>query len=148
MKRIEELILADLATLRGPAAGRLGLRFDRVALRVTDDLRQLTAQAAPSNLAVLLTVTAPIKLPAKTVIGIANRLKPLLAARITRRNLRARICGNGVRLRLIKRPSKLAPAFVGFVHNPDSDPGRLLDLAAAWINSRPRDLRRAMKPAC
>ena len=142
MKRIEEEVLADLARLHGPTASGLGLRFDRVALRVIDDLRQLTAHSAPQNLAVLLTLTAPIKLPAKTVLGIAHRLKPLFAARIKRRNLRATICGNGVWIRLIKRPSKLSPALLGFVHNPDSDPRRLLDLAAAWVNSRPRNPRR------
>ena len=42
MKRIEEEVLADLARLHGPTASGLGLRFDRVALRVIDDLRQLT----------------------------------------------------------------------------------------------------------
>jgi hypothetical protein len=148
MKRIEEEILADLARLHGPTASRLGLRFDRVALRVIDDLRQITVQSAPTNLIVLMTLTAPIKLPARTVVGIAHRLKPLFAAGATRRQLRATICGNGVRIRLIERPSKLAPALVGFVHNPDADSRRLLDLAAAWINSRSRAPRQATEAAC
>ena len=136
MKRVEDQVLADLARLDGPGAVKLGLRFDRVALRVIDDLREFASHSAPPDLAVLLTLTAPIRVPAKTVAGIADRVKALFASNSTRQDLRARICGNGVRIRLIKRTSKRAPALIGFVHNPDSDSRRLLDLAAAWVNSR------------
>jgi len=70
------------------------------------------------------------------VAGIAGRLKALFASQSARQNVRARICGNGVRIRLVERPSKRAPALIGFVHNRDSDSQQLLHLAAAWVNSR------------
>ena len=146
MKRIEEEILSNLARLHGPAARRLGLRFDRVALRVIDELRQIAEHSAPEHVAVLVTLTAPIKEPAKTVIGIANRLKPLFARDSTGRNVRATICGNGVRIRLVRRPTPLAPALIGFVHNPESDARRLLDLGAAWVDSRPSGPGPATEP--
>jgi hypothetical protein len=45
------------------------------------------------------------------------------------------IHGNQVRLRLARLPANSGPKLIGFVHNPDSDPGRLLDLAERWLRS-------------
>lgn len=112
--------LADKAARAG-----LRLRFDKVALRVTRSLQTSLRGFAPEGEAVLFTITAPISRPARTTAAIealARNCPPGSRAKDT-------ICGNDVRIRRIGGVANQVSSVLGFVHNPESDPEALLDLA-------------------
>ena len=106
-----------------------GLRFDKVAVRVIERLRSAVADAVPSGTTVVVTITAPIRLPGITTVALKDKIATLLERR-TPGDVKAAIHGNRVRIRVVKAASRRAPKLVGFVHNPDVDPLPLLDSAS------------------
>ena len=124
------------AVLKGSGLGpaRLGLRFDRVVCRLLGDLRDYADSAAPEGLAVLLTITAPIRVPAKTVEALRGTIGAMLATQAPDAAYGATFRGNTVSLRLVKGVSGQRPKLVGFVHGPAADPNQLLDLAERWLS--------------
>lgn len=108
-------------------APRPHLRFDRVVVEVMGRLRAAAAKTVPSGMTVVLTLTAPIRLPGKTV-DVLETVIPTLVRRRPGRDVKATIHGNSIRVRVLKGKSKRLPKFIGFVHNPESDPLLLLDL--------------------
>jgi hypothetical protein len=105
------------------------LRFDRVALRLVGGLQAAVSECVPDGQAVVLTVTAPIRLPAKTAAALESKIRECLARRSARLEVRETIHGNRIRVRLVKGLSRRMPKVIGFVHNPDSDhPDVLLGL--------------------
>jgi hypothetical protein len=119
---------------RGLSASKLGLRFDRVVVRVLGDLRAFAEGAAPEGVTVLVTITAPIRLPARTIDALWERIRAVLAGHAAPES--GDVHGNQVRVRLVTHGSGGYPKLVGFVHNPGSDPDRLLDFAQRWLGSR------------
>ena len=105
------------------------LRFDRVAQRVVRDLQATLSGAVPRNAALIVTVTAPIRLPAKTVAEL-GRLAGALA-----RDFDKVICGNRVRVRIVRRCVPRAPKVVVFIHNPDPPPDSLLRFAEDLLSA-------------
>jgi hypothetical protein len=105
------------------------LRFDRVALRLVGRLQVAASRAVPDDKTALLTVTAPIRLPAKTAAALEEKIHLLLARRSAPLEIRDTIHGNGIRMRLVTIGSRGTSKLIGFVHNPGSDPDVLLDLA-------------------
>lgn len=130
MKDIEKKIVAEIAKTKGFGIATLGLRFDRVVLRVTKDLRISAEGSIPTGTTVFLTITAPIRLPAKTALALEKRVVSKIGQRVPQRDLSSTIHGNHVRMRFVEHGSKRAPKLVVFVHNPESSPKRILDLAA------------------
>jgi hypothetical protein len=128
-----------VAARRALAAGRLPagtpaealprLRFDRVAQRVVRDLGATLSRAIPRNAALIVTVTAPIRLPAKTVAELGRQLAVPLA-----RNFDKIVCGNRVRAQMVRPRAPGAPKVVVFIHNPDPAPSGLFELAADWLS--------------
>ena len=106
------------------------LRFDRVAQRVVRDLQASLSGAAPRNAALIVTVTAPIRLPAKTVAELVPQLAVPLA-----RNFDKVVCGNRVRARIVRRCVPGAPKVVVFIHNPDPSPGGLFKVAENLLSA-------------
>jgi len=100
------------------------LRFDRVAQRVIRDLQASLRDAVPINAALIVTVTAPIRLPAKTVAELGRQLAGPLP-----RNFNKVICGNRVRARVVSRCVYGSPKVVVFIHNPEPAPDGLFRLA-------------------
>ena len=129
--------LGALAEGRLPAGTSHGslprLRFDRVAQRLVRDLQALLSDALPGDKALILTVTAPIRLPARTVASLAERVRLYLAGGEAEPELDETICGNGVRARIVRRGLLEAPKVIVFVHNPDPPPDGLLDAAEALL---------------
>lgn len=124
-KEMAEEVLAG----SGLSAAKLGLRFDRVVVRVLGDLSAVAEAAVPNGSAVVVTITAPIKLPAKTVEAVGDKM----AAADRAGNQTGDIYGNQISLRWVREAADQRPKLVGFVHNPSTDAGELLDLAERWL---------------
>jgi len=113
------------------AAAGLRLRFDKVALRLVNGLKASVAQIVPEDRSIIFTVTAPIRHPAKTSAALQDLLSDLPAG-----ELRRIIHGNKVRARQVTTDSNGMPKVIGFVHNPESDAGLILDLAERSLSER------------
>ena len=100
----------------------LRLRFDKVAIRVIERLRANLADAVPTGVTVVVTITAPIRLASKTTAAIEEQVRTLLERTTTNRDKTLTICGNRVGIRFVKHAALRAPKVIGFVHNPDSNP--------------------------
>ncbi|MGA0601376.1 hypothetical protein ACO2Q3_11800 [Caulobacter sp. KR2-114] len=131
MPNPERDIAENVLRSAGLSVSQLGLRFDRVVLRVLGALRADAEAAAPRGHAVLLTMTAPIRQPADTALALRPAIAALAAAGDGEQALT--VNGNAVRLRGVEGVGRAAPTLVGFVHNPQSDPARLLDLGERWL---------------
>ncbi len=97
-----------------PAQGLPRLRFDRVAQRLVANVQAALAGRVAGTDTLVVTVTAPIRQPARTLAALALRLRLPLAAPFD-----GRVCGNRVRARLLRRTPKAAPRVIVFVHNPE-----------------------------
>ena len=111
------------------AAAKIRLRFDKVARRLIETLDTSLKERVPDGQAVVFTLTAPIRLPAKTVATIEG----LVRSGLPDSEIRKTIHGNEVRLRHIPAVRANMPKVMGFVHNPDADPGLILALAEARL---------------
>jgi hypothetical protein len=121
----------------GTSPAKLGLRFDRVVIAVLGDLRSFVEVATPETLSVIVTISAPIRLPAKTVSDLKTNITARLAAGSRKPDSSsATLHGNSVHIRLLERSTNAPARFIGFVHNPDSAPERLLDLAEHWLRAQ------------
>jgi hypothetical protein len=125
-KRIA-IALATLKAGQGETA-KIRLRFDKVVIRLMDRLQATLGEIVPDGTTVLLTITAPIRLASKTAAALEDKVQALLGWRSPVRDEEDTIHGNRVRIRLVRHGSERAPKLIGFVHNPDSDPLRLLDM--------------------
>jgi hypothetical protein len=126
-------VAVDIRALKRRGAGQTTtakphLRFDKVATRLLERLRTTLGDLVPDGATVVLTVTAPIRVAAKTAAALEDRICTLLARRSSSRGDHATIHGNRVRIRLLRNQSARAPKMIGFVHNADSDPVLLLDM--------------------
>ncbi len=113
-------------------AAKLKLRFDRVVRRFTGDLKATLAGVLPEGQSVLITVTAPIKHPAKTAETLANIVRDGLA----HGELCKTIHGNKVRVRPIPHVATNMPKVLAFVHNMESDARLILNLAESRLLQR------------
>lgn len=126
-------VAVDIATLkrrgtrqRNPAKPRL--RFDKVASRLMERLEATLGDTVPDGMTVLLTITAPIRLPSKTAASLEDKIQTLLERGSPGRDAKGTIHGNRVQIRLLRDESERAPKMIGFVHNSDSDPLLLLNM--------------------
>lgn len=106
------------------------LRFDRVAQRVVRDLQAMLSGAMPRSTALIVSVTAPIRLPAKTVAELVPQLAVPLA-----RNFDKVVHGNRVRARIVRRCVPGAPKVVVFIHNPHPAPAGLFKVAENLLSA-------------
>jgi hypothetical protein len=109
------------------------LRFDRVALGLVRRLQARLCESVPDGKTVILTITAPIRVPAKTAAALENKIRTSLSRRSAPMEDRDTIHGNQIRVRLVKGGSRRTPKVIGFVHNPNSDPGVLLCITHSLI---------------
>jgi hypothetical protein len=126
-------VAVDITTLKRRGAGQGNaakprLRFDKVATRLIESLQATLGETVPDGMTVLLTITAPIRLPAKTAASLEDKIQTLLGRGSTGRDEKDTIHGNRVQIRLLRDESERAPKMIGFVHNSDSDPLLLLNI--------------------
>ncbi len=131
-------VAVDITTLKRRGAGKGDaagprLRFDKVVIRLMDRLQANLGEVVADGMTVLLTITAPIRLPSKTAALLEEKIRTLLARGTLGRDERDTIHGNGVRIRLLRDESARAPKLIGFVHNSDSDPVVLLNMTGEWL---------------
>jgi hypothetical protein len=113
------------------------LRFDRVVLGLLARLRTALQDGAPSGRVAMVTVTAPIRLASKTGAEIEERARRLLRRSSANGRFAGRIHGNAVQIRIMRGGKGQATALAGFVHNRDSEPEILFDLAKALLSRAP-----------
>ena len=136
MADIDRKIAEAILGAQGLRPAAMGLRFDRVAVSVLGEMRAFVEGAAPAGVVVLATLTAPIRLPARTAEALTGQIGALLARPAAGGDLSLSVHGNAARLRLVGTPAGVVlpgSGFVGFVHNPSAPADRLLDLAEAWV---------------
>jgi hypothetical protein len=109
------------------------LRFDKVVLRLMADLRARLGEVVPDGQAVIVTVTAPIRLPAKTAAALEDEIRGGLLRKSAKVEIKDAMHGNRVRARLVKDVPRGVPKVIGFVHNPDTDADVLLGLTQSLI---------------
>ncbi|MBV9218908.1 MAG: hypothetical protein JO366_09945 [Methylobacteriaceae bacterium] len=119
--------LAERGGLRTPR-----LRFDKAVLRTVGRLQAL-GEAVPDGEAVIVTITAPIRLPAKTAAALEDRIRMCLARRPAPVEAEDKIHGNRIRVRVMKGAPIRMSKVIGFVHNPDSDPEVLLHVTQSFL---------------
>jgi hypothetical protein len=126
-------VAVDITTLkrRGTGQGNAAeprLRFDKVATGLIERLQATLGKTVPDGTTVLLTITAPIRLPSKTATSLEDKIQTLLGRGLPGRDEKVTIHGNRVQIRLLRDESERAPKMIGFVHNSDSDPLLLLNM--------------------
>jgi hypothetical protein len=135
-------IAVEVATLKPRIADPGGftpprLRFDRVALGLVRRLQAALGESVPDGKTLILTITAPIRLPAKTAAALEEKIRTALARRPAPMEARHTIHGNRIRARLVKGGvmggSARTAKVIGFVHNPDSDPDVVLGITQSLI---------------
>jgi hypothetical protein len=141
----------DIATLgrNGPGPGTAAkprLRFDKVATRVVERLRATLLESVPRRTTVLVTLTAPIRLPAQTAASLEDGVRTLLGRRTPGRDVKATIHGNRAQIRVVRHETERAPTLMGFVHNPESDARSLLDMAREWLGLASAEAARKVAP--
>lgn len=82
-------------------AAKLGLRFDKVALAFIDDMRR-AADRVPRGQILIVTLTAPIRQPAKTRAAVLEHIHEALAAAPADLRIDETINENGVCVRLVR----------------------------------------------
>jgi hypothetical protein len=128
-----EIATLNAARTRQAKAGKPRLRFDKVVIELTRRLQTTLHEIVPDGMTVLLTLTAPIRLSGKTAGALEGKIQAKLERETAGRDERCTIHGNRARIRLVRHELKGAPKFIGFVHNPDTDPVMLLDMTCEWL---------------
>lgn len=126
-------IAVDITTLKRRDTGQGNaakprLRFDKVATRLIERLQATLGGTVPEGMTVLLTITAPIRLPSKTAASLEANIQTLLGRGSPGRDEEDTIHGNRVQIRLFRAECERAPKLIGFVHNSDTDPLLLFNM--------------------
>jgi hypothetical protein len=104
------------------------LRSDKVAIRLVERVRHAVSESVPKGKRLVFTVTAPIRLPAKTAATLEERIRSAVMRCCARLELEETIHGNHVRIWLLEGTSRSSKV-IGLVHNRGASPQALLALA-------------------
>ncbi|QND52130.1 hypothetical protein HB779_09575 [Phyllobacterium sp. 628] len=133
-KRIAVDIAAISQTLaESENSAKPRLRFDKVALRLVARLQISLSKFVPDGNAVIVTVTAPIRLASKTTAMLESLVWDCFTRPSLPVEIKDTIHGNQVRIRFVKGVLAPAEKVIGFVHNPDSDADILLNLTQSLL---------------
>lgn len=109
-------------------AAKIRLRFDKVVVRVLGRLKAALADGVPPDQAVIFTLVAPIRLPAKTAVELESLARGGDFSGI--------VHGNQVRIRRVRGVASSMPRVIGFVHNSGSDADVILAMAESRLLGR------------
>ena len=102
------------------------LRFDRVVLRVCDELRTAAGRLLPSGSLAFVTLQAPIRQASKTVSSIETTLRAQAAGKPTGQTRASAAFGNRIRVGLLPAPHSARSRLVCLVYTAGADPAGLL----------------------
>ncbi len=111
------------------AASGIRLRFDKVVLRVRTSLRAGMGTLMPDGATVVVTMTAPIREPAKTAAKLEEIIKSRYSPHTAQSNWAGRVSGSQVQIRLVTGCDKVGERIFLLVHNFEKDANALLDAA-------------------
>ena len=131
----EQDLVAALRAADAPGLARMGLRFDRVVVRVVGQLRAFAEEEVPARVTVLLALTAPIRRPARSTEDLMCEIRARIAAGPALEDWCGQVNGTQVRLRLRAGAAPGDPRLLGFVHNRTADAGQILDWAERWLHT-------------
>ena len=114
-----------------------GLRFDKVALGLIARLQATLRDQVPHGQTLLVSVSAPIRVPAKTAAALGERIGHWLAGGGKPAGFRSTIYDNATRARLVSGVSNRSANVLVFVHNPEIDTTALFENAALTLISAP-----------
>jgi hypothetical protein len=146
-------VAVDIATLKQRGTGQANapkprLRFDKVATRLMKRLQATLGKTVPDGITVLLTIAAPIRLASKAAAALEDKIKTLLGRGAPDRDEKDTIHGNRVQIRVLRHESEQGPKMIGFVHNADSDPLRLLNMTRELLELISAEVgRQSTRPA-
>jgi hypothetical protein len=129
---LETALLVEQEIIAQIAATGIRLRFDKVALRLVNGLRAVLPDMVPDGQALIFTVTAPIRHPAKTSAALENLVRNGLPGH----DFCGDIHDNHVRILQVKRVRVRMPRVFGFVHNSASNAGTILALTVSRLRLR------------
>jgi hypothetical protein len=129
---LETALLVEQEIIAQIAATGIRLRFDKVALRLVNGLKAALSDVVPDGQAVIFTVTAPIRHPAKTATALENLVRNGLPSH----EFGSDVHDNQVRIRQVTGVEAKMPRIFGFVHNSGSDAGTILALTESRLRSR------------
>ncbi len=112
----------------------LRLRLDKVATALVRRVRSAVQRSVPENRTVMVTVTAPIRLAARTAEAIEARIRSRLRGGAAGHSVH-RLHGNTVHIWVWKRGSCTTSKLLGFVHNPGTDPTALMEATRALLRA-------------
>ena len=112
------------------SARSIGLRHDRVAVNLLEELERSASVSVPRGLCVIVSVTAPLRRAAKLSMAIEARILELSESGQVGRAVTLKHGANLVRLKFVKART---PRFVGFVHNQATPAPEFIDLIAEWL---------------
>lgn len=111
---------------------KAGLRFDRVALGLIERARGGLEASVPDGFTLVFTVTAPIRLAAKTAAAIEDTARKALTRR-SAFDVKQVIHGNRVRVALVE--GRASHSVIGLVHNPEIAAQLLLEVTRSVLAS-------------
>lgn len=133
MINIGQDIAAEIAGIAGTTLKKLGLRFDKVVVRLLKSLNDSLGQHIPNEKTVVLTITAPIKLPAKTESELKRQILDYIDSGYLTKDRALVIYENNICMRMVDKPSRKTNKMLGFVHNRSVSSTQLLDLVTNWL---------------
>lgn len=131
MAENEKSLAKKIAKANGVRLSELGLRFDKVALRLLRSLQNEIAKEELKTKTIVLTITAPIKLPARTEYELVKQIKAIVASGKKNNSSRS-ILGN--RIRVITQSLESGIHFIGLVHNQNVSSTTLVNMTARWLH--------------
>lgn len=137
-----EIAPVELHQLELTSRQRPRLRFDKVVLRLVADLQHALQHDLPTGKAVVLTLTAPIRVPGRTTQAIEVMIRDGLKRRTAKTEIRATLHENEVGVGVIDRLAPTLSQVIGLVHNPDLDPRPLFDMSTLLLRAVSDAIRR------
>jgi len=132
---MDKQMATAMACAAGTSISDLGLRFDRVVLRLLRDLTQHCNRVVSDGALVLVTISAPIRLPATTADHLKRQIEALILEGPPPLEQFTEVHGNTVGLRLVPAAPRLQPRLLGLVHNLEKDPRFLLELVERYAEN-------------
>jgi hypothetical protein len=125
---------ARVKRLMDASTFKLGLRLDKVAVRLVSSVRTAVEKSLPKGTVVVFTVTAPIRVPSKTAAELESTIRKQLSQTASTCDWHGVIHGNQVRICLLHFTPMPTARVIGYVHNPDSETAILLELTRLFLD--------------